>query len=210
MTEYKSQWGQDKYLHEKFFSEKTDGFYIDVGANDGVEKSNSYFFEKLGWNGLLFEPIPETFKKLEASRKGIKINKAVYNKIDVVDFIVNTGYTEMLSGIEQTYDDRHLDRIKNEQKSHGGDSVKIKIETTTIQTELDKIGVKVVDFMSVDVEGSEFQVLEGIDFDKTKIKIIVIENNYKNTFEAIDKFLKSKGYIRHITLGGDEIYLLFN
>ena len=47
--EFYSQYGQDKFLFENFFKEKNNGFYLDIGAHDGITLSNTYFFEKLGW-----------------------------------------------------------------------------------------------------------------------------------------------------------------
>lgn len=202
-----SQWNQDKYVYERFFPDSKDGFYVDVGAHDGVTGNNTKLFEDHGWDGLLFEPIPHIFNKLIDNRNGVCIDKCAFNKTGTVNFMVNIGYTEMLSGITSTFDPRHLKRIANTQRTRGGVSKTITVETTTVQHELDIINQTCVDFLSVDTEGSELEVLQGIDFDKTIVKVMTIEDNYPNTFESIDQLLRSKGFVFHTKLIGDNIYI---
>ena len=66
---YYSQFGQDKYLNENFFHNKSNGTYVDIGAHDGITGSNTYFFDLLGWEGICFEPLPEIYNQLVINRK---------------------------------------------------------------------------------------------------------------------------------------------
>ena len=66
---YYSQCGEDKFLNENFFKGKTNGVYIEMGAVDGLFQSNTKFFEdQLNWTGILIEPQPNSFKKLQMNR----------------------------------------------------------------------------------------------------------------------------------------------
>ena len=176
--EYFSQFNQDKFLFETFFYDKKKGFYLDIGAHDGVTGSNTYFFEKLGWDGICLEPIPSVFNKLKKNRNCLSLNVALSNTEGEEEFLVLEGYTEMLSGIIKNYEKKHLDRIESELKSMGGKKNYIKCKTIRFdQLELPET----IDYVSLDVEGSELSILETIDFKKIKIGLISVENNYNDS-----------------------------
>ena len=73
-----SQYGEDVLLW-KFFQNKRDGFYIDVGAYDGVGFSNTYFFEAIGWDGILVEAVPRFYESCVAARPHSRVINAVIN-----------------------------------------------------------------------------------------------------------------------------------
>lgn len=175
--EYYSQFGQDKFLYENFFKNKFDGFFMDIGAHDGVTGNNTYFFEKLGWSGVCIEPIPDVFNKLKNNRNCAVIEAALSEATGVEDFLVLEGYTEMLSGIIKNYDPRHLARIQSELNSMGGKKQVISCKTIRI----DDLNLpSIIDYVSIDVEGSELKILETIDFNKYQINFMSIENNYED------------------------------
>ena len=60
---YYSQFEQDKFIYENYFINKTKGYFVDIGAHDGITFSNSKFFEELGWDGVCIEPNPKIFEK---------------------------------------------------------------------------------------------------------------------------------------------------
>lgn len=207
-TRFKSQWKQDEFLNMGIFRGKKDGFFVDIGAHDGVDGSNSYFFEKeLGWKGICIEPITERYVQLIQNRDCFCMNCCIYDKVDMVPFTQNSGYTEMLSGITNTYDSRHIERIIREQKTEGGNSRMVRKPTYPLNNILELHNVREVDYLSIDTEGSEYSILFAIDFNKYVIKTISVENNYPDDFERIDKLLTEKGFSRIIRLGGDEIYI---
>ena len=205
---YTSQCGQDKYVNEHFFKNKKNGFFVDIGAHDGVSLSNTYFFEKeLGWSGICVEPHPQRFKELALNRakKTICLPVAVANNTGVMKFLQVDGYPEMLSGLFDFYDPRHIDRVDKEIASRGGSSNLIDIPTLPLSSILDKYHVSHIDFMSVDTEGSELEVLKSIDFNVVTIDVIAIENNYGES--KVHDYLKIKGYRLAHRAGGDEIYV---
>lgn len=194
---YYSQFNQDCILNEKFFNGKRNGRYLDVGAHEGVAASNTYFFEKeLGWTGICFEPNKKCFDILVEKRPGsICLNKCAYSSSGKVKFNRIEGYAECLSGIVDNYDERHVNRINSELANMGGAQSIVEVDAVTITEVCDEYNMHHFDFMSLDVEGGEYDVLKGIDFSKVKIDVIVIENNYPDKFEHIQKLLVENGYV---------------
>jgi len=88
---YFSQFGQDKWIIERLFPSKRNGFFVDIGANDGITLSNTYFLEKKGWNGLAVEPIPPVYEKLVKNRQCIAVNGCIAPTSGKEIFRVITG-----------------------------------------------------------------------------------------------------------------------
>ena len=110
-----SQDNQDRWLETNIFKGYQNGFYVDVGAHDGISINNTLYFEKNNnWTGINIEPIKTVFDKLVINRpNNINLNCAVCNNDGETDFLCNTGYTEMISGIKDNFDMRHLQRLQN-------------------------------------------------------------------------------------------------
>jgi FkbM family methyltransferase len=203
MQNSKAQMQQDLILDRDFFKGKTNGVFVEVGALDGVQGSNTYFFEKERmWKGLLIEPNPIEFKKIQSSDRQCEIeNCAISNIEGEVNFLNITGPCNVLSGIMEFYNPSHLQRIERElgmysQYSEGHEYYStrevIKIKSQKLQSLIDKYNLNQIDLLSIDVEGSELQVLESIDFEKTNISCILLENNYG--IEKETQFLAEKGF----------------
>jgi FkbM family methyltransferase len=204
--EYYSQSGQDQFLDEHVFKGKRDGFYLDIGANDGINLSNTYYFEKnLKWNGICVEPIPNVFSKLKKNRSSVSLNCCISEVLGEVNFMSISGYSEMLSGIYDKYDERHLARIENEIKSYGGSFELMKISSITIDYLLNKYSISNIDYCSIDTEGGEFEIIKQFDFNKINVKCISIENNYND--ERINKYLTKNKYKLVKVMEADEIYV---
>lgn len=191
--EYYSQYGQDKFLNEKIFKNKKNGVFIDIGAHDGITINNTYFFEKyLNWAGICIEPLPERFLELDKNRNCIKENCCISKKEEIVKFMRVEGYSEMLSGITENYDPKHLDRLKNELNNHGGRSYEIEVQSKQLNKILDEHKINKIDFCSIDTEGSELSILESIDFINFDCYMIDVENNYND--KSIRKKLEKEDY----------------
>lgn len=142
-----SQGGEDLIL-AKLFNYKKTGFFIDVGANDPIILNNTYLFYKLGWSGLNFEPIPELAEKFKRKRsRDIVITKAISNFVGEADFA---------AGINQYHVNSSLLNV-NLPKQHT-----IKVPVEKLENILDEFKIKEIDFISIDTEGTEVDVLEGI------------------------------------------------
>lgn len=205
-SEYKSQYGQDRYVNETFFQNKKGGFFLDIGAHDGITGSNTYFFEKeLGWHGICFEPLPHLFKKLQESRDCICINKCVAAVEGQLPFLHVDSVDEMLSGLCGTYDPRALQIVTQDMKTYGGEFKILQLEAIRLDTLLPQHGITHIDFLSLDTEGSELEILKTIDFSKITIDVITVENNYNES--PIREFLLNHQYQFIIHLGVDDIFI---
>lgn len=187
-----------------YFQHKDNGIFMDVGAHDGIQMSNTVNMEvEKGWKGACFEPHPKVFQELQKNRSCGCFPYAVSNNNGPQDFLVCTGYTEMLSGLDANYEPHHKQRMNREIGQFGGSVEKIQVLTTTLQNALDQWNTKYVDYLSIDTEGSEMAVLQGIDFSRTYIKLISCEDNRG---QEVEEFLKTKGYKKLIKVCGDSFY----
>jgi len=183
----KSQSKQDKYLYEKFFwSKKTPGIYVEFGARDGKEHSNTYFYEYgLNWTGLLVEFEDNEFKNLAKNRpRSIIIQGAVCNERKIKEMALSK------------YGGWHgdPDHVVDHRKPYLGKKVQVKCYT--LNELLTTAGIRYVDYMSVDTEGSELSIIEKFDFEKFVVDIIQIEvlMGEKEIKRKIHELMISKGY----------------
>lgn len=209
---FNSQENQDKYLEENIFKGHKYGFFVDIGAHDGVSINNTLYFEsKNNWSGICAEPIPEIFDKLKINRhKCINLNLAIDNNDGNTEFIHNKGHTEMLSGIKNHYDPRHSQRLQREIQSNGGSTQIINVPTKKLSTIFKENNIKNVNYLSIDVEGGEFPVIKSIDFDNVFIDVIGFENNYSDTVTTnIINYLSEKGY-KTTSYRGCDVIMIHN
>lgn len=187
-----SQYGQDNVLYTQHFRYlKRPGNYIDIAANEAVYISNTYFFDRcLGWSGLCVEGNPQYFEKIYRLRSCTLVPTCVSSKIEDVEFLLHGG----LGGIKST--NKHSRKWSKSNE----DVQSLKLHCTTIATELRRYGSpQVIDYASVDVEGHELAVLEGIDWNAVKINVLSIEVS-KETYPAIKQLMDSVGYSELETL----------
>lgn len=198
---YRSEFGQDKYANEHFFKNKRKGVFVDIGAHNGVSGSNSYFFEKsLGWSGICVEPLTVLFQALKRNRNCICLNCCISDFNGEATFIkVNGGLA--LSGLEEKIDPRHWDtfHISSDRLE------KIIVACYTPQTIFPQYGIDYIDFLSIDTEGGELDILKAINFSKVYVDVITVEINYKDD-RSIYNYLTANGYQYITHLGVDELY----
>ncbi len=196
-----SQAGQDKIIYDHFFKRFSGHkYFVDIGAYDGVQGSNSYFFEKwLNWNGVLIEPSRKQFKELQKNRYNKCINTAISNKVELVEFVdVVNGLTQM-SGLNKSSFENNYKLINSDIYS---DTEIYEIKTSTFN---ELIKHRDIDYLSIDVEGGELSLLESLDFDFYNIKVISIENNQPNEI-SYSELMKQNGFQLFDYVGADEIY----
>ncbi len=176
-----------------------DGFFVELGANDGIRQSNTFYFEKnLNWRGILIEPIKSKFIKCknDRSKKNFFYNKACVGfnfKNDKIKMI----YSDLMTTIN---DNRIINKVdsskhalKGEQYLQENEKVKeFFVETTTLNQIFEDVKAPIMmDFLSLDVEGSEIEVLNGINFKDYNFKYIMVESRDDN--QIID-YLENKNY----------------
>ena len=151
------------------------GFFIEAGANDGVTQSNTYYLEKaLGWHGILIEPLPRLFSMCKKNRP----NSTVYNCALVSPEKEGTAVT-----ICETEPAGLLSKIVEGDKIPDGIATAIRGKTLT--SVLSETFPKKIDFFSLDVEGYEIPVLNGLDLSKFKPKFILVETAQVQNVDSI-------------------------
>lgn len=186
---YYAAYNLDEYLHLYVFKNRSSGFFVDIGAHDGISINNTFFFEQLGWDGICFEPIPSVFENLKKNRKCKCINKAIYTDNSKHSFFKIDGYSEMLSGLVSEFQQNHVVRINKEIEEHYQNFEYIDVECGTVTEEIQNVNINL---LSIDTEGSEYSILKTVDFTKYNIEIIVLELNYRN--DEFIQFLNNNGF----------------
>jgi len=200
-SDYFSEAGQDMLVKENFFKNQKSGFFLEIGAFDGIEGSNCYHFEKfMNWQGIAVEASPLQFEKLKKNRNCKLMNVALGSENKQVEFYeVAEGFTQM-SGINNLNFKNSFERIK---KNSDSKINKINIECKTFENLIPSD--QIIDLISIDIEGNEPDVLSSINFDKYQIKVIILENNTPKELSYLNFFLEKKfNYFDRI--GMDEIY----
>jgi len=200
---FHSEMGQDRWLDEYVFRGMEGGVFFEAGALDGVLDSNTLFFEEdRGWSGILVEANPILGNHLLRVRpRCICMNVALWDVSGEVEFQqVNSGLYGW-SGVIESFADEAKKRM-----SHLPEREKrvIKIPAITLNDALDKACIFHIDYMSLDLEGAEWTVLKGFNFQRYDVDVFGIEDN--GDIEKIDALLKAKGYYHLARVGQDEFW----
>lgn len=183
LSSIKSQYGQDLFalLSVDF---KSEGYFVEVGAYDGVTYSNTYLLEQIGWQGLLIEP-SKHYNKIKKNRAVKSYNCAVYSNSNVkLEFIDSKEFSTLMPF-----------RISDNHNRSG----KIYFVNTMTLEELliDSNAPNYIDFISIDTEGSEFEILKSFNFVRYTFGVISIEHNFvQEKRNKIHQLLTSFNYIR--------------
>ena len=196
--EWYSQYGQDKWVVDTHLNYKENGYFVDIGAGNGIFLSNTYYLEKnLGWEGICVEANDSTFGELTSNRKYCDNNCILDDGSEVTfnNVTNSTGWENLLSGINGLV---HYE-TNNEST--------ISKTTISLNTLLDKYDApQVIDYISMDIEGAELQALqEFFKTNKREIKLWTIENT--NTKEVV-ALMQANGYEVVHSLGADNVYKL--
>lgn len=201
--QFNSQSGQDKFIFEKFFKYQDGGFFVEIGAYNGIKGSNCLFFEKYKkWKGVAIEPSPAQFNALKKNRNCQTINKAVSTKSGTACFIDIIAGFRQNSGLKENYINKTYEHVKNDGRSEVRE---IQVETISLDELMSKLNSEEIDYCSIDIEGGEMSILEKFDFSKYPIKVLSLENNLPNV-NRYDLFLENRGYKFVDYVGVDEIW----
>ena len=177
-----SRFQMDRKL-EKYFPHHN-GFFIEVGANDGFRQSNTYYFERFkGWKGILVEGIPDLYQKCAAERSISKVVNCALVADDYTEPFVTMKYANLMSIVEGALkskrDDENYLKTAIEAQHDVNSTYAIQVPARTLTSILDECQVTEIDFFSLDVEGFELNVLKGLDFSKYRPKYMLIEARFK-------------------------------
>jgi len=199
----RSQIGQDVFVTcqmQLWNRENKQGFFVEFGATDGIYLSNTYVLEKIfGWDGLLVEPAQIWRERLIQNRN---------SKIDFRCVFDETGkkiiFNESENAVYSTIDQFSEMDIHKRKRIQG---INYSVDTVTLNDLLIEHGApSLIDYLSIDTEGSEFQILQAVNFNHWSFKVITVEHNYMPQRILIHKLLTENGYKRvleHISLMDD-------
>lgn len=193
-----SQHGED-FLLWRFFDFKTKGVFIEVGAFDGKYISNTLSFEENGWSGVLVEPIYEYYKLCKKNRINSKTIHGACNSYNAEEVAFNVDSTGLLSSLKDNEEYKN-DQIERRGKSgfvYKGTETR-KVPSFTLDSLIKEHISEPIDFISIDVEGFELEVLKGIDFTNLNCKVLVIEANSEDGSNLITDYLESKSDFRFV------------
>lgn len=196
---YFSQFGEDAFLHRYFEGKSggpvSQGFYVDVGAYSPKQHSNTYLFYKLGWRGINIEATPGAIARIRRFRpRDISIEALVSDRESEVDFYWwdMPGATNTPSPFMAAEGTRNLGREPNISR----------IKSVPLAKLLDKHlpPNQLIDFMSVDVEGHDLEVLQSNNWERYRPEIVLVENLEVHapaelTTLEMSRFMSSQRYV---------------
>lgn len=203
-----SQCGQDLFVLE-VLDGLTGGFFLDSGASDGIRSSNTYLLETaFQWKGICIEPNREYYAALVQNRRCICLECCLYDRESDVEFLEGA---EQLGGILSEYHPRHLRYAESEfpaaRRVDGGPAVVVKSARTIRSVLRDCAAPPVIDYWSLDTEGSELTILKSFPFGEYSFRVLTVEHNWLPVRDAIKDFLETRGYERIKALEVDDCYV---
>jgi len=155
---FHSQFGEDKHIRETFYSDYSeDGVFVDIGAGHPTKLSNSYHFERNGWDGICIDADSRRIKELMDKRD-----------CEVIDAVITKDRREVF--FYQHPEQPDISRINVKDNGIGHKRKSIRIEDI-----LEDFGIKKIDLLSIDVEGFELEALESFELEKHKPEVIIVE-----------------------------------
>lgn len=203
-----SQFGQDIFVFNIIFKKRKVGYFVDIGGNHPTHDNNSYLFELNGWEGIAFEPQ----ERLRALWKGTRSTECLGYVIGSTN-----GQVMFREGSEGEHGFSGVEGFNKVSKESGHTFT---VEQRRLDSVLKEKGVSHIDYLSVDVEGYEMHVLEGIDFSMVDIEVVGIENDraWPIPFfgkelggefgsRAIRLFMRQRGYVHVARVMCDDFFV---
>jgi len=203
MDKFYSQHGEDSILNEVFKNQKT-GVYIEIGCIDGKRFSNSYYFERIKWHGLCIEAHSDYIELLKRNRPKSKVIHCAVGEKNLDDVLFYANSRGSLSTLDKSNESRWKKKFKK--YFTGFEKQHVRLRTLTSICEIEKL--LQIDFISIDIEGNEYKVLQGINFDLLQPKVFVIECDTKKEEYKIDTILLKNSYKKLLRINTNLIYTL--
>lgn len=165
------------------------GFFVEAGANDGIAQSNTHYFEqRRGWRGVLIEPIPELAARCQQNRPRAKVVSCALGSFAQDGSTVRMSYCNLMSLVRGAMgsaerDDAHL--AAGRQVQGIGASYEIEVPCRALSNVLSELFVRHVDLLSLDVEGYEANVLQGLDFEQLRPTWVLVEARRPDEIRAL-------------------------
>lgn len=197
MEFFKSQLGQDKYLSESFLNYKK-GYFVEIGAHDGVYLSNTHFFEKhMEWNGICVEPSKKSSSLIKNRKNSIVINNCVspqeFNN-QIVRFRENVSMELSETMFQDLYEEPHYAKELEHEDGQYWDRLNKCISLNSL---LDQNSApSKIDYISIDTQGSEWLIIKDFPLDKWNVKAFSIANDVYQGGQKEENRNKTKFYLQ--------------
>lgn len=171
---------------------KRNGYFVDFGAGDGVVLSNSYLLEtNYNWGGIVCEPNKIFHENLANTRKCFVDHRCVYSETGKdLKFLAVTNNPELSSVEEYAFLGDEFSNVRKDNESYFVPSI-------TLNDLLEHYNAPInIDYMSIDTEGSEYDILQAFDFSKYNVNLFTIEHNWMPPRQKIYDLMVSNGYMR--------------
>jgi FkbM family methyltransferase len=184
-----SQLGQDLFVTFALGERRGEGFFVEFGACDGLQHSNTYRLERdLGWSGLLSEPNPAYHEALRGNRRCAISERCVWAR---------TGERLPFSVLDASPVLSTLSSFRAGDAHDRTGARSIEVETITLDDLLRAHGApRRIDYVSIDTEGSEAAILEAFDFGAYDVAALTVEHNHRPGRAAVHRLLAARGYVR--------------
>lgn len=200
-----SQYGEDELI-SNYFNGRT-GFFIDIGAADGIENSNTRKLTELGWSGLLVEPCRHFFKPLNALYEKDS-NIKLYNGA-ISDFNGKTLFYVYETGNDSQGSTISIAQKEGIEKSSwftGKFTQSYEVDVKTpISLMKDYEVPHNIQFVDIDAEGSDMQILKAWPWNEFNVELFCIE--FSMGKDVLETFMASKGYVNNMTSGGNMFFI---
>ena len=202
-----SQLGQDRFTLQMLGFVRQ-GFFVDSGASDGITASNTYLLEtQYDWRGICVEPNAGFFAQLAKTRRASCIDCCLYDSEGTVEFF--EGGT--LGGVLADYPLEllaHAAQAYPGAKNANGNPAAVLKPSRTIASVLAQFKAPpIIDYWSLDTEGSELRILRSFPFDRYRVRVITVEHNRYPVRVEIQRFLQARGYVLARDFGIDDGYV---
>lgn len=203
---YYAQMNIDKII-ENSFPKNYIGSCIEVGAIDGIRDSNTYYFEKLGWQCMCVEPVPYHWPALRAQRSNATSYAISSKNEDNVDFNIAMLDNIPRCGVTGLEVDQSLYQTHKQLPGLSNLSIEvIKVNTRRLDWCINQYFYRdTIDFITIDVEGTELDVLKSFNVEQFNTKIFVIENNHNDP--SIEQYMNQFGYYKCLRMFINDFYI---
>jgi len=188
---FRSKNREDTLLDHHIFHGRTGGIFLEIGGFDGINYSNSWYFEQsLCWRGILIEGLPRSFEKMQVNRPlAVNIGRAVCHKPGIINYLDSEH--SATAGLESHMEANFMDQWHRSSK-------KIDVCCNPMRDIVCATQVPYINLLIIDVEGAEELILQTVDWENISVEVIMVETDSRymknDKVTQIRKFLEPKGF----------------
>ncbi len=199
---FTGQFDTDMHIAQ-FFDQGFIGTCVDVGAAQPINGNNTFYFETKGWTTYCIEPNVKHISNLKAVRKNVYNFAVGAENLDSVEFTICT----LSDGNQEAVSSLKIDsQLLENHRIYSPTLQTVSVQLRTLDSFFEELEIQNVDFISIDTEGTELDVLKGFNILKYKPKLFVIENNFN--IPDLEEYLKQYNYSKAKRVAVNDFYIL--